>query len=319
MSKHRVCVLGGTGFVGRHVVRRLARDGHDIRVLTRRPEKHKDLLVLPTLELVESNVHYVSDLSEHFKGCDVAINLVGILNPRSRQGGEFRTVHAELPAKVVEACRFNGIRRLLHMSALNADPGGPSEYLRSKSRGEEAAHQAAREGLHVTSFRPSVIFGPEDGFFNLFAGLLSLAPVLPLACPEARFAPVYVGDVAEAMVRSMDDPDTFGQRYDLCGPHAYSLRELVQYTARAMGCRRLVVGLSDGASRLQARLMELAPGKPFTRDNYLSMQVDSVCKENGLERLGVAPTGIDAVVPAYLGRQGKAHRYSGMRSVAGRG
>ncbi len=319
MRKHRLCVLGGTGFIGRHLISRLARQGHYLRVLTRRRERHRELLVMPTLELVESNIHRVSELSARFKGCDAVINLVGALNDGPTSSESLEAVHAQLPGKVVEACQFNGIRRYLHMSALNADPEGPSQYLRTKGVGENQVHAAIRDGMEVTSFRPSVVFGHDDSFFNRFAGLLSLSPVLPLACPETRFAPVYVGDVADAFMQALDDRATYGQRYDLCGPHTYTLRELVAYTAKSMGARRLVIGLGDGASRLQARLMEWVPGKPFTRDNYLSMQVDSVCRSDGLAALGIEPTSVDAVMPVHLQARSRAVWLNGLRTLAGRG
>ncbi len=319
MKKHRLCLLGGTGFIGQQLIARLARQGHHLRVLTRRRERHRELLVLPTLELVETNIHLVSELSARFQGCDAVINLVGALHDRDAPEESLAAVHAELPGKVVEACQFNGITRLLHMSALHADPQGPSQYLRTKGEGENRVHGAAKEGMAVTSFRPSVVFGPDDSFYNRFAALLNLSVVLPLACPEARFAPVYVGDVAEAFLRALDERKTFGQRYDLCGPQIYTLRELVRYTASAMGLKRLVLGLGDGASRAQARIMEWVPGKPFTRDNYLSMQVDSVCRTDGLAALNITPTSVDAVMPAHLQSRNRAVWLSGLRTLAGRG
>ncbi len=318
MNKFRICVLGGTGFVGRHLLCSLAREGHFLRVLTRHREDHHDLLVLPNLELVEANIHYVSDLTAHFKACDAVINLVGILNEGQEEENSFRTVHAELPKKIVEACQFNGIRRLLHMSALHADTQGASSYLRTKGAGEMAAMNAAGKNIRVTSFRPSVIFGPDDSFFNRFAQLLRLSPILPLACPEARFAPVYVGDVIKAFLQSLTDLRTIGKHYELCGPGQFSLQELVEYTARMMGVRRLVIGLGDGASRLQARLMEYAPGKPFTRDNYLSMQKDSVCRHDGFRELGIAVTSINSVVPTFLGNRNRIGLSSHRRKQARR-
>ena len=318
MNKHRICVLGGTGFIGHRLLQSLARQGHALRVLTRRRERHRDLLVLPTLELVEANVHYVSELSQHFKDCDTVINLTGILNPGSGPNSTFQAVHAELPAKIAEACRFNGIRRLLHMSALGADREGPSEYLRSKAAGEEALTAAAREGLAVTVFRPSVVFGPEDDFFNRFAALVKVAPVLPLAMPEARFAPVYVGDVATAFVLALEDRGTHGQVYELCGPGVYTLRELVEYVARKLGRRRWIVGLGEGGARLQARVLARMPGQLLTPDNLQSMSVDSVCTDNGLESLGIHPTSLEAVAPAYLARTGRESYYQSLRVLAGR-
>lgn len=314
---HTICVLGGTGFVGRHIVARLVKRGHRVRVLTRHRERHRDLLVLPGCEVVEANIHNQAELSARMAGCGVAINLVGIL---AEQGGhgDFNRVHVELPRKLIEACGDNRINRVLHMSALNADAErGPSRYLKTKGEGEALMHRA--ESLQVTSFRPSVIFGPEDHFFNRFAGLLRLTPlVFPLACPNARFAPVYVGDVAECFVRAVDDKRTYGERYELCGPKAYTLKELVEYAARQSGLRRRVIGLGTALSRLQARVFEFVPGKPFTRDNYLSLQVDAVCREGFPAVFGLQPVAVEAVVPTYLGPRQRQAMYQFFRRAAGR-
>ena len=313
-----ICIVGGTGFVGRHLVAELARHGYKLRVLTRRRERRRDLLVIPGLELVESNVHQSEELREQFQGHDAVINLAGILNEAGGSNRDFGSVHAGLPAAVTEACRLTGVKRLLHMSALKAAADAPSKYLRSKAAGEDAAHAAADHGIAVTSFRPSVIFGPDDSFFNRFATLLALpGPVFPLACPDARFAPVYVGDVARAFADSLADRATFGQRYDLVGPHIYKLRELVEYTARLAGRRKLVIGLPDSAARLQANILGHLPGKPFSMDNYQSLQVDSISDDNGLTRLGIAPTAVESVVPGYI-RGGRNGMYSGFRTLARR-
>jgi NADH dehydrogenase len=306
-----VCLLGGTGFVGRAIAARLANAGHRQRVPTRRQADHRDLLVHPGLVLVEGDVHDPSFLRRQFEGTDVVINLVGILNSRDRAGREFERVHAELPGKVAQACEQAGVRRLLHMSALHATREAPSLYLRTKAAGEEAAHAAAPE-VRVTSFRPSVIFGPRDGFTNRFAKLLGLAPgVFPLACPDARFQPVYVEDVAQAFVGAIPEHRTFGRRYDLCGPRVYTLREIVRYIAELRGRQVRILGLNDRLSRLQASLLELAPGKPFSRDNYRSLTVDSVCAEgeNVLrDAFGVTPTALERVAPSWLTRGRSARR-----------
>ena len=300
MKQKRACILGGTGFVGRHVIRRLGDAGYHCVVPTRRAHRHRDLNLYPGVELVSVASLDVDTLIACFAQCDLAVNLVGILN---EQGGtSFRQVHVELVQRIVRAAEQAGLGRLLHMSALNADAAhGASAYLRSKGEGEEIAHAAV--GLGVTSFRPSVVFGRGDSFFNRFASLLELAPgVFPLACPDARFAPVWVGDLAEAMLRSVDSPQAVGRRYDLCGPRVFTLDELVAYTARRIGKRVLLASLNDTASRLQARLFGLLPGKPFTLDNYQSMQTPSLCGEhNGLLELGIHPTDIETVVPTYLG------------------
>ena len=319
MERNRIAVLGGSGFVGRHLVAALTREGWATRVLTRRRSRSRSVLVLPTCEVVECNVHRSEDLNDQLAGCGTAINLVGVLNEYSSSGERFRDVHAELSGKLVEACRINGIRRILHMSALGAGEDAPSEYLRTKYRGERAAHAAEADGIATTSFRPSVIFGPGDSFFNRFAGLLAISPaVFPLACPQARFAPVFVGDVVQAFMAALHDDATAGQCYEVCGPRIYTLRELVAYTGEITGRKRRIIGLGDGLSRLQGRVFERLPGKPFSTDNYRSTKVDSVCACNGLESLGVTPRSVESVVPDYLGQGERNASLGRLRSSAHR-
>jgi len=319
MLIRRLCILGGTGFVGRALANRLAGDGLQLRILTRNREKNRrSLILLPGVDLIEADVHDLATLERHFTGCDAAINLVGILNERGRDGSGFRFAHVELARKVVAACRAAGVRRLLHMSALNADArSGPSHYLLSKGEAEDLVHAAAE--LRVTSFRPSVIFGREDSFFNRFASLLRVTPaVFPLACAAARFQPVHVGDVVAAFLRTLADPDAYGRRYSLCGPRAYSLRELVEYTAHCIGARRRVMPLPDVLARLQAAILDFWPGKPFSTDNYLSARVDSVCGCNDLPALGIAPAALEAIVPGYLSDRDQRTRFDEFRSQSRR-
>ncbi|MEK7261977.1 MAG: NAD-dependent epimerase/dehydratase family protein, partial [Pseudomonadota bacterium] len=189
----RILILGGTGFVGRALCARLVAAGHEVLVPTTHQHRPRDLTVLPTLALAEGDVHDLEFLRRCCENKDVVINLVGILNEKGRNGHGFARAHVELPEKLVAACRAARVRRLLHMSALNASLNAPSHYLRTKAMGEDTVHRAAADGMHVTSFRPSVIFGPRDSFINRFAGLLKLAPgVFPLACPDSKFQPVYV-------------------------------------------------------------------------------------------------------------------------------
>jgi len=300
MTNHRVCILGGTGFVGHHLASQLAASGHACRILARRPERYRDLLLVPGVELRQSaNIYEAGILEKQFDGCTVVINLAGILNEGG--GRTFQRTHVDLVERILEAATTVDVRRYLHMSALRADAAqGTSVYLRTKGAGEDLAH--ARGGMEVTSFRPSVIFGPGDGFFNRFASLLKTAPGLfPLACPDSRFAPVYVGDVTAAMVAALNATGSVGKRYDLCGPRIYSLRELVEYTARLIGRKTKVIGLPDFAARLQARVLQYFPGKPFTMDNYLSLQIDSICEHNALPELGIQPQSIEAVAPTFIG------------------
>jgi len=317
MSTHRVCILGGSGFVGRHLAAHLSAQGIACRIVTRHPHRHRHLQVNPGLELVSANLFETRSLAERFHGCDAVINLIGILNEDAKAQG-FRRMHVELVDLIVDACRTAKVPRLLHMSALNAnEASGSSEYLRSKGEGENRAHTHGGAAMRVTSFRPSVIFGPGDSFFNRFAGLLRYSPLIfPLACAGARFAPVFVEDVVQAFSRALDQRTTFGKHFDLCGPREYTLQELVEYTARVSGLRRLVIGLGDLPSRMQASVLGLLPGKPFTLDNYLSMQIDSVCKHNGLTDLGLEPTAVETVVPIYLGKAGYRARYDRYRRLA---
>lgn len=315
MKISTICVLGGTGFVGRHLVPRLASGGHHVTVLSRRPHRHRELGVTPGIWLRGADIHDPDVLLEQFRNVDCVINLVGILNEFPRHGSTFRKVHVDLPKKVVEACHKAGVRRLLHMSSLNADEArGVSEYLRTKGKGENQCHTIGKPNIGVTSFRPSVIFGPGDSFFNRFAQLLRRTPwIFPLACAQARFAPVYVGDVAAAFSQVLDDPSSYGKHFDLCGPRSFTLQELAEYTSKTLGLQRKIIRLTKGLSKLQANALEFFPGKPFSYDNYLSMQVDSICQENGLETLGILPTDIESVVPRYLIQKSIKSQYAQYR------
>ncbi len=316
MKKRTICILGGTGFVGGHLINELAKQGHQVRVLARRPERARHLLVYPSVTVIEASIHDGQQLKKHFAGCDTVINLVGILNESGKS--TFQHAHTDLPRKVVEACREAGVRRLLHMSALHADAAnGPSEYLRSKGRGEAVVLGAP--GLDVTVFRPSVIYGQGDSFFNRFAALLKLSPlVMPLAGSYARFAPIYVGDVVQCYARALDHKATFGQRYDLCGPKSYTLQELVAYTARQIGVCRKIIGLGPGLSAFMAGILGHLPGKLLTQDNVRSMSIDSVCQNEFPAVFGLHPTSLEAVVPRYLGSKERQHLYQSFRRGAGR-
>lgn len=301
MKHTQVCVIGGTGFVGGHLINALSAAGYACRVPTRTPERHRDLRLVPDCRLHKLEDWSTESLRGALEGCDALVYLVGILNEMG--GRTFEHSHVRLVETVREAAVASGVGRWLHMSALHANAEqGPSEYLRTKGLGEAAAFAAAEHGIAVTSFRPSVIFGRGDSFFNRFAGLLRVLPgPFPLACAGARFAPVYVGDVSNAFVTGLKDPATAGHTFELCGPRTFTLRELVEYTGERIGRRVRVIPLNDTLARLQGKVFQLLPGKPFSMDNYLSLQVDSVCNRDGLGELGIQATDVDAVVPAYLG------------------
>jgi NADH dehydrogenase len=300
-----VLVVGGSGFIGRHLVAALAARGIRVTVPSRRRERAKHLILLPTVDVVEADILAPGGLARLAAGTQAVINLVGILN------GDFQRAHVEVPQAVVNACRSSGAKRLLHVSALGASRDAPSEYLRSKAMGEEAI--LAATDLETTVFRPSVVFGPEDRFLNLFATLARFLPVLALACPEAKFQPVYVGDVARVMTAALGEPETLGKRYELCGPRAYTLRELVDYVCAVTGRRRLVVGLPYRLSLLQAWLLEHLPGKLMTRDNVRSMQVPNVCTDASAVVPGLAPQALEAIAPSYLAPSGPRERYPQLR------
>jgi uncharacterized protein YbjT (DUF2867 family) len=299
-----ICVLGGTGFVGTELVTRLALAGHWVRVPTRNLARALRLRVLDTVELRVANVHDLTALGRLFAGCDAVINLVGILNPR--RGASFHAVHVELAAKVLAAARAAGVMRILQMSALGADPRAPSRYLRTKGAAEALLRAApphpASPHPGVTVLRPSVIFGPRDSLTNRFAGLLRrTAGLLPLARASARFAPVYVGDVAAAFAQALAERGSVGATYELCGPEVMTLADIVRLTARVARLPCRIMPLPDAAGWLQGLLMGLLPGKPFSLDNFRSLSLDCVCREDGLAALGIRPQGMLAVLPTYLG------------------
>ena len=306
MKVDNVLVVGGTGFLGRHLVAALAREGIRATVPTRRYEAAKHLITLPTVEVVQADVFAPGVLEGLAAGKQLVVNLVGILHGRRGRkdergpndyGPDFARVHVELPQAIVAACRAAGVRRLLHVSALGAAADAPSEYLRSKAIGEQAV--LAAEDIAPTAFRPSVMFGPEDRFLNMFAALARFLPVLAIPCPKAQFQPVYVGDVVGAMLASVNDQDTHGKVYELAGPHVYALEDLVRYVCAVTGRRRLVIGLPERLSMLQAFAMELLPGPPLmSRDNVRSMRVPNVSRSTF--PFGIEPHALEGVAPFYL-------------------
>ena len=316
MQIAQVALIGGSGFVGRHIAEVLCARGIHVVVPTRNRERAKrELIVLPTADVVRADVHSPADLDRVIAGADAVVNLVGILHPSGRNS--FERVHVELPGKIVAACHRAGVKRLLHMSALGAAADAPSAYQRSKAEGEARVLQAAGDTLAVTVFRPSVIFGAGDSLLTLFARMQRLLPIMLLGSPQAKFQPVWIEDVARAFAFALGECDTFGQRYELCGPNVYTLRELVEAAGRMSGHPRPIIGLGKTLSYLQAAALELSPVKILTRDNLRSMSVDNVCGCGWPEIFGFAPSPLEAIGPSYLSPV-VTRRFDGFRARAGR-
>ncbi|HET6264377.1 MAG TPA: complex I NDUFA9 subunit family protein [Usitatibacter sp.] len=316
MDIESVCILGGSGFVGRAVTDQLSGQGLRVRVVTRSRPRAMPLAVLPTVELVVADAHDTVSLARCFEGMDAVVNLVGILHERRSQ--TFQACHVELPRKVVEACHSAGVRQLLHMSALGASESGPSRYQRSKGAGEAELRRTA-DGLAYTILRPSVVFGEGDDFLNKFALLARWFPVIPLAGARTRFQPIWVEDVARCFAGALGNPRAFGNAYEICGPKQYTLEELVRYVAGLGGRNPRVVPLSGALASLQAAVLEVLPGPPMTRDNLASMSVDNICSQPFPAIFGFDPAPLEVIAPVYLAGGGLARaRYPRFRHTAGR-
>lgn len=319
----RILVLGGSGFIGRHVCEKASRLNCRITVPTRRLVNARPVQPLPWVDPVEADIHDEASLTRLVRGHDAVVNLVAILHG---DVAAFDRVHVALVQKLVRACQAGAVPRLVHVSALGAAPDGPSLYQRSKAQGEAVL---AASGLDLTMLRPSVVFGAEDRFLNMFARLQAVFSVIPLAGAATRFQPVWVQDVAQAIVNALQRHDDVlrapgrgaqGPLFEACGPDVYTLRELVQLAGRLSGHARPVLALPQALARLQATLMEFAPGEPLmSRDNLDSMRVDNVASGvlPGLPELGVTPSSLMAVAPTYLRPRG-ADEVLARRRLSGR-
>jgi NADH dehydrogenase len=310
-------VFGGGGFIGRHLVRRLGKAGMIVRV----PSRHVSRLgALRTAGVVGQIVPEIvatfddAELAAAIDGADIVINLIGILTENTANG--FERIHASVPGRIARAAALAGVKRLIHVSALGTDANSKSAYARSKAAGEAAVVAAFPQ---ATILRPSIVFGPEDKFFNRFAAMARLSPALPLiGGGHTQFQPVYVGDVADAIMAAAARPDALGKIYELGGPATYSFRALMELLLAEMGVKRLLVPLPWGLAHFQAGIAERIPGKPLTRDQVELLKVNNVLSgaAPGLSDLGVSPTAVELILPTYmdrfrkggrLGQQGRAY------------
>lgn len=295
-------VFGGSGFIGRYIVKRLAKRGFIVRVAVRDTERALFLKPMGAVgQVVPLHASLTNQPTVHraVDGADLVVNTVGILS--ERRSGDFQRIHAEGAGLVARLAAAAGVARLVHISAIGADPHAPSNYAATKGNGEAMLREAFPG---ATILRPSLVFGAEDALFNRFAAMARILPIMPVICGDTRFQPVFVGDVADAVMVALTRPDAVGAVYELGGPRVWQFRELIAYILQETGRARRMVNVPLGLARLQARFMELLPGKPLTRDQLLMLQQDNVVGADmpGLHDLGIVPTPVELVVPTYLRR-----------------
>ncbi len=315
----KILILGGTGFVGRHICEKLVRLGWQVTVPSRQPSEARSLQMLPRVELVQGNVHDLATLTRLLPGHDAVVNLVAILHGNE---AAFEKAHVTLPRSLVQACQTTGLKRVVHISALGASAQGKAMYQRSKAAGEAVLQGG---GLNLTMLRPSVIFGAEDKFLNLFAQLQRVFPVMPLAGGSARLQPVWVEDIADAVVHCLKNDSGLSPIYEGCGPEVFTLKQLVQLAGTLSGCPRPVINLPMTLGRLQALAMELAPGQPLmSRDNLDALATDNVASGTlpGLADLGITAAPLISIARGYLGVDaggtGPRSALLGLRKTSGR-
>jgi len=304
-------VFGGSGFLGRHVVQRLAAQGHRVRVAVRKPYLAaflKPLGHIGQIQLVYADVRDPQSVAKAVEGSTAVINLVGVLSEAGHQ--KFDAIHVEGAANVARAAAQAGCLGLAHVSAIGADPESQAGYARTKGLGEARVREAFPK---ATIVRPSVMFGPEDGFLNRFAGLIKMLPIVPVICGKTRFQPVYVGDVAEAIVASLHDPVRYaGKTFELGGPSVLTMREVMAYVREEIMCKKELVNIPDALAKVQASLLGLLPNAPLTTDQFMMLQKDNVTAPGaqGLEAFGITPTPMEAIAPSYLVRYRPKGRFS---------
>ena len=312
-SLGKIIILGGTGFIGSQLSAKLSPLCDKICVLTRNIEANKDLKLIPNLEIIHANVLDERSLNAVFSGSDIVINTIGILN-ESGKDNTFNNLHYELTKKISNAIKLNKVKRYLYISSLNADPRATSQYLITKGLAETYIRDNTNNFCNTTIFRPSIVFGEDDSFFNKFSTILRFLPVFPLACPNSKFMPIYVNELTDFMVSTISDNTTYGQKIDVTGPNEYTFRQLIDITLKALKIRRLIIPLNYTLSKLQAVIFQRLPGKLFTLDNFLSLQTDSCSTEGFKGKLAV-----EDIVPGYLNFSLKQKHFENLRKKSGRG
>jgi uncharacterized protein YbjT (DUF2867 family) len=308
MATPVAAIFGGSGFIGRYIVERLAKQGWIMRIAVRRPDQAlflKPLGDIAQIVPIAANIRHERSVANAIQGVDTVINLVGILHEGGRQ--RFNAVHVDAVRRLARAASGAGVRRFLHLSALGADAQSRSLYARSKAAGEATLREHFPAAIIL---RPSVVFGPEDDFFNRFAAMARFSPVLPLiGGGNTRFQPIYVGDVADAAAAALNNPACAGKVFEIGGPRAYSFRELMEMMLAVIGRRRLLLPVPFPIAAMQAAFLGLLPNPPLTLDQLRLLRIDNVLsgKLPGLEALGLTATGLEAILPAYLER----YRYGG--------
>jgi uncharacterized protein YbjT (DUF2867 family) len=316
MATKLFTVIGGSGFIGRTIVQKLAERGHRVRVATRHPDQAmflKPLGVVGQVQIVQANIRNVASIERAVAGADGVINCVGILFESGSQ--KFDALQAQGAGIVAQAARAAGCTSFVQLSAIGADAESPSAYARSKAAGEAAVRTAFPA---ATVLRPAIVFGSQDGFFNRFAGIARMSPVMPVICGNSRFQPVYVGDVAEAAVRAATDPAQFGSKtFELGGPRSYSFRELLAYVLKETMRKRPLVAVPLGIAKIQAAVLGLLPNPPLTSDQLKLLARDNVATPGmpGLDAFGLSPTPVEAVVPSYLVRFRPKGQFSDVASA----
>ena len=311
-SLGKITILGGTGFIGSQLCAKLSPLCDKIHVLTRNTEANKDLKLIPNLEIIQANVSDDRTLNSMFASSDIVINTIGILNESGRDN-TFYNLHYELTKKVSNAIKINKVKRYLHISSLNADPRAISQYLITKGLAENYIRDNTNNFCNTTIFRPSIVFGEDDSFFNKFATILKFLPIFPLACPDSKFMPIYVNELTDFMVSTIRDNTTYGQKIDVTGPNEYTFRQLIDITLKSLKIRRLIIPLNYTLSKLQAVIFQRLPGKLFTLDNFLSLQTDSCSNEGFKGKLA-----LEDIVPGYLNFSLKQKHIENLRKKSGR-